>query len=147
MTHPNPAYLTAVLEIFPATGTSLVVDLARPVAPQQREALRALLGGPFAVVTACNPNGHTADAAENARRTAGLEAELTRRGCSFVRADGRSPDGAHRERGVAVAMSLTAARNLARTYQQEAYYWFDGDSFWLLGALEEMARKLPTRHS
>jgi hypothetical protein len=139
MTPADTPYLETVLEIFPPAGNPLVIDLRRPVAPGAREALSRLLGGTFAVVTACNPHGRPAEAAENERRTRALEGELRTRSVEFLRADGRSPDGVHRERGVAAPVAQPSARDLAVHFQQQAYYWFDGQAFWLVGALLETA--------
>ncbi|HET8655066.1 MAG TPA: DUF3293 domain-containing protein [Longimicrobiaceae bacterium] len=145
MTEPPAAYLATVLEIFPPAGAALSIDLRRPVAPGTAEALLALLGGPFAVVTACNPRGEVIEATENERRARALEAELRRRSVEFLRADGRSPDGSHRERGVAARLPRPSARDLAAHLQQQAYYWFDGAAFWLMGVLLETAPlRLPT---
>ena len=57
---------------------------------------------------------------------------------------GESPDRRHRERGVAVAMDGDDAIALARRFGQLAIYWFDGERFWLYGALEpRAAERLP----
>jgi hypothetical protein len=51
-----------------------------------------------------------------------------------LRVDGVSPDGAHRERSVAVRLPKADVVALGRRYQQSAVFWFDGGAFWLLGA-------------
>lgn len=74
---------------------------------------------------------------ENAKRCDHLKDELRRMGAPFLVADGRSPDGAHRERGFAIPLEPEAAVRLAIKYEQEALFWFDGESFHLVGALSE----------
>ena len=90
---------------------------------------------PFAVLTAANPRGRLVDGRQNARRDRRLMTALAMMGRSCLRADGVSPDGAHRERGVAAMLRQREAAELARRYGQSAYFWFDGEAFWLVGAL------------
>ena len=135
MTDPRDVYVTAILELFRDRGEPLTIDLARPVTDGDREAFNALLGGPFAVLTACNPHGRMIGDAENEELSAQLQARLRATGTRFIRADGRSPDDNYRETGVAVSLSQPAALDLALDLEQEAYYWFDGENIWLVGAL------------
>jgi hypothetical protein len=97
-----------------------------------RDALVQLgLAGPFVVLTACNPGGSPAAAAEDRRRTARLARRLRGHGLRPVRADGGSPDRAHVEPGWAVAMDLAAARRLAAADGQSAIFRFDGARMWI----------------
>lgn len=45
---------------------------------------------------------------------------------------GASPDGAHREEGLAVWVSRNRARELAARYEQTAFFCFDGREFWVV---------------
>lgn len=135
MSELSPAYTTAILELFRRHGEPYRIDLARPLTEADRSELYALLGGPFAVLTACNPHGEQIEEAENERRSAELRERLLAAGTRFLRADGRSPDNSYRESGVAVLLAQSAAHALAVELEQEAYYWFDGDAIWLVAAL------------
>jgi len=114
----------------------LTVDLRRQVSVRTKKAfVGAGLSHPFAVLTACNPRGCSIDASANAGKTADLEQDLRVRGAVALPADGVSPDGKHREPGFAVGMSLDEATRLARRYDQSAFFWFDGERFWIMPAL------------
>ncbi len=91
----------------------------------------------FAVRTACNPRGRVVSASENDRRAAALYEWLNDRRIPFVRAAGLSPDGEHEEPGVAVSLPQGDAVRLAVRYEQSALYRFDGERFWIVGALVE----------
>jgi hypothetical protein len=125
-------YTATILEVFLSSAEVLEVDLSRPLTAATRDTLAAMLSGPFGILTAHNPQGRPTDAAENERRGARLDEELHRRQLHFIRVDGRSPDGLHRERGVAVPLPEAEVAELARHFDQEAYYWFDGKDFWLV---------------
>ena len=147
-------YPDTVLEFY-ADGPGRV-DLRRPLGRAERETLARIgLAGPFAVLTAENPEGDNAEDADNAkeqrreaerndRRMSALVRELTRRGQLFVRVDGVSPDGSYRERCVAVPIARAEAVALARDFAQLALFWYDGDRFWLLpAAANRPPRPLP----
>ncbi|CAN5330070.1 hypothetical protein BH23GEM4_BH23GEM4_22050 [soil metagenome] len=131
------AYCGTVLE-FPTLDPPLEVDL-RSAVPAGLEGTLAAAGlqTPFAIITAFNPRSHTADEAENLRRNAELIAALGAR--SWLRADGCSPDRSHREPGVAVALSASEAHDLAVRFEQDAFFWFDGERFWIHAAAESFA--------
>ncbi|HKG96009.1 MAG TPA: DUF3293 domain-containing protein [Gemmatimonadaceae bacterium] len=145
-------YPNTVLEF--STAPALRIDLRKPVESEAVEGLRAIgLTGPFAVLTAENPCGENvedaptdrqADAREerNERRTGRLEAELLRRGTTFARVDGVSPDGSYREHCLAILLPEDQAVELAKQLDQLALFWFDGEAFWLLPAEADQA---PTR--
>lgn len=132
-------------EIFPETVLDvrapglpvLEIDLRREPPPGLgRELARRGLTGDFAVVTACNPAGEPIDAEANLRRDAMLAGRLEELGIDLIRVDGRSPDGSHNEPGYGVPLTLDAARSLAREFRQTAIFWWDGESFWLIEAVE-----------
>ena len=118
----------------------LQVDLRQPVPPEVAQRLRELgLGHAWAVVTAHNPGRIVAET-ENERRERELSVVVATFGVRFLRADGVSPDGTHREPGVAVALDQHSAIALASDFGQSAIFWFDGQAFWLVPALVGDAR-------
>jgi hypothetical protein len=114
----------------------LAIDLRLPVAP---EALRALahdgLGGPFAVVTACNPLGYPLGERANRRLGAVLSAVVKQHHPGARPAHGGSTDGRHLEPGWAVPVPLEEARKLAARFFQNAVFWFDGTKFVIVPVL------------
>jgi hypothetical protein len=142
-------YPETVLEFFrdpEDDGPALRVDLRRPVDGAVRARLAELgLDGPFGVVTAAAPRGQPqAEDFDDARQAELDEVARTDALAHTVRVDGVSPDGAHRERSVAVRLPKDEVVALGRRYQQSAVFWFDGDGFWLLGALVAAEpRRLP----
>ena len=80
-------------------------------------------GRAIAVITAYNPGGVVADAAENERAQQALEDELTRLGLPFWPAAGASPDWRHVEPSVAVpGLAEPDALALGARYGQEAIF-------------------------
>jgi hypothetical protein len=133
--HPeDPAwhhYADTVLHF--AAGPS--IDLRREVAPADAATFRTLgLYPHFAVITAYNPGGRVASDAQNRRRHAALLAGMRLRVTACVEVAGASPDGRHREPGVAVRLAAHVARELAQCYHQSAWFWFDGSRFEIRGA-------------
>lgn len=137
-------YPHTILEIGDAqVGRAVRLDLRREPTEEARGALASLgLPGAFAVLTAANPHGVPLSDARNRGREARLSGRLSRLGIRHLRADGVSPDGHHRERGVAAPVSQRAALLLARRAGQSAFFWFDGASFWIVPAL---VREAPLR--
>ncbi|MFT4570061.1 MAG: hypothetical protein ACI8TX_002438 [Hyphomicrobiaceae bacterium] len=124
-------YPNTILEIY--RDGLLRVDLRLPVDESARNELSNLgLGPRFAIVTACNPHGRSLDAADTHRRIEALDTEIATLPCHFLRADGVSPDGQHRERGFAVDLPQKAAVELASRWQQAAIFWFDVYQFWIV---------------
>lgn len=121
------------------------VDLRRPISEEQRRLLTEL--GPartFAIVTPFDPRGLRAPAWQNWWRHRRLRALLDARGLRHIPADGLSLDALHRERGFAIAIGRGEAAALARGLEQLAIYWFDGEDFWIDGALAPRTpRRLP----
>jgi hypothetical protein len=112
------------------------VDLRQPVSPESAAALRALgLGRTFAVITAHNPGGRRLAHGENERRHDALLGEVRSLGVPYRIATGGSPDGRHREPGVAVPLPPASAREVARRHGQSAFFLFDGEAFAIHGAL------------
>jgi hypothetical protein len=93
------------------------------------------LGNPFAVVTAFDPRGENLPAAENEQRTRDLERRLAKNGHRFAGLDCCSPDRSHCECSFAVEMPQQEAIELARELEQVAIFWFDGQRFWIVGAM------------
>jgi Protein of unknown function (DUF3293) len=111
------------------------IDLRQPIDAEARRVLRrAGLAHSFAVITACNPRGLQLDDAANRERTVALLARIARLGLVAVPTDGLSPDGTHREEGVAVNVDIPAAASIARDFQQTAFFWFDGSIMWIIMA-------------
>jgi hypothetical protein len=112
------------------------VDLREPVTGETAAALESLgLSGPFAVLTAHDPRGQDEDADVNERRAERLDERLLALGAEFVHVDACSPDGSHCEASVAALIELGQALSLAREFEQVAIFWFDGEKFWIMGAL------------
>ena len=131
--HPWHPY-DATICTFAATGPlpALAIDFRAPLAPDAREALRARLGGPFSIVTACNPSflgaGVSSDAS-NRLAHARLVARIGSIGIPFLEATGHAAAGGHEELGLAFALVGEAARAIAIEFGQDAYFEFDGERF------------------
>lgn len=129
-------YADTVLELF--ADRSLALDLTHPVQTADLAKLNEQGVGPtFAVLTACNPYGRAMDEVWNRRLTQVLRAEVATGGRAWVPADGVSRDRTHREAGVAVSMPKADAQLLATKFGQSAFFWFDGASMWIIGAVVE----------
>jgi hypothetical protein len=132
-------YPQTVLELHDA-GRLVTIDLRRVLTEEQRRTLTTMGPSPtFGVITAFNPVGRRASAADNAARHERLRESLTRSAVAHVRVDGVSPEGSHREEGFAVWLERDATASLALQFQQSAFFWFDGQSFWVIGALVDAA--------
>lgn len=129
------AYPQTVLEVGEPPKI-LRVDLRSPLTADAIDWLRRV--GPwrsFAVLTSDDPHGRPRDEAENAQARAALRRTLADREVPVLPTDGVSPCGSHRERGIAAWMDREPARELARTFGQSAFFWFDGSAFWIEGAV------------
>jgi len=81
-----------------------------------------LFGKPFAIITACNPNNKTMDAATNVARQQALEHELKRRGLRFESALGYLEQ--HYEESFCVYdISLQEALDLGRKFCQYSVFY------------------------
>ena len=150
--HDDPSwdqYPETILEFFREPEDDepvLTVDLRAPVVDDARDGLADLgLDGPFGIVTAAAPRGEPVDDAFDRARQADLEeVVLLDEHVDWLRVDGVSPDGRHRERSIALRLPRDRIVALGRHYQQSAVFWFDGESFWLVGAVVAAeARRLP----
>lgn len=131
------------LLVFP-TEPEIVIDLRMEVSLAVRESLAAIgLDRPFGIVTAFNPRGDALRAEENTQRMKDLENELNVGGHQFTRVDGCSIERTHCERSVAAKMKREDVVALARKYEQLAIFWWDGEQFWIDGALIDGSEKLP----
>ncbi|HUR91346.1 MAG TPA: DUF3293 domain-containing protein, partial [Gemmatimonadaceae bacterium] len=142
MTPPNPDQLDPDWHRYPDTVLHfhaepvVSVDLREPAGNETRSAMDRLgLAGPFAVMTAHDPRGRDESAEVNARRAKELDRRLAALGVPFVHVDACSPDRSHCEASVAAVMDREAATALARELEQVAMFWYDGDKFWIVGAL------------
>lgn len=137
-------YAETILEIEVDEGP-LRIDLRRALDQRDRRALATL--GPsssFGIVTAANPAGAPVDPKANARRHDALRAWIVEHGYAHRAATGSSPGGKHAEHGFAVWLERDDVVAIARRFDQSAIFWFDGGSFWLVGALvDATARKIP----
>jgi len=107
------------------------VDVSLLVGPTQARWLRELgLTRPFAVITACNPDGvvtseSTNDTAHEALRDMlNLAAVDTSVACMSC-----SPDLSHTELGLAVMMERDAVIEVGRHFRQLAIFWYEGEQF------------------
>lgn len=139
---PNPDELDPDWHRYPdtvlhfRTDPAVRVDLREPVGRQAAAGLDAIgLSGPFAVLTAQDPRGRDEDADVNERRAERLGDRLVALGVYFIPVDACSPDGSHCEASVAAVMEREQATSLAREFEQVAMFWFDGEKFWIVGAL------------
>jgi len=137
-------YAETILEVE-RDGGPVRVDLRRSLDEGGRRALATL--GPtaaFGIVTAANPAGAPVAQASNEQRHDALQRYLGEQGFTHRAVTGSSPDGAHRERGFAVWLEREDVVAIARRFEQSAIFWFDGGTFWLVGALvDAKARRLP----
>jgi len=118
---------------------SLRIDLRSPLSPRERATLaQIVIAGEFAVITASDPQGKDLGSDENAGRTVARENRLRALGHSFIRVAAKSPDGSHREASMAIPTSKAQAIQLAREFGQVAIFWYDGDRFWIVGALADV---------
>lgn len=131
-----PKYPETILSF--STTPPVKIDLRAIPSAGELAALNAAgLGEPFAITTAFDPRGENLPAAENERRARDLERRLVENGHRFTRVDCCSPDRSHCERSVAVVMPQQEAIDLARELEQVAIFWFDGQRFWIVGAMVE----------
>ena len=131
--------------LYFAGEPEIMVDLRVKVSPAVRKGLAgAGLDREFAILTAFNPRGVDIGEEENSRRMKELEAELESSGDSFVRVDACSPDRSHCECSVAIKSDFRRSIDIAKRWEQIAIFWWDGASFWIYGAIEEIEPiKLP----
>lgn len=88
--------------------------------------------GPWAIVTAFDPPDQGREPDANAAADAALESALLDLGLAPTRMTGASRDGQHREPGFAVRLDRGRALELARRFEQAAFYEVDGDELRLV---------------
>jgi len=79
----------------------------------------------FAIISACAPTGERWP--EDRNQVADQLLRMRVRRWRLHRITGRSPDGHHVEPGWAVPCSKRTAISIAREFQQDAFYWVEGD--------------------
>lgn len=130
---PSWRHYTDTILVIRCGELQLRLDLGDFVGAAIQQKLRVLGGAEyFGVVTAANPYGRTTTDLENEARHARLREQIAAEGYSSCDADGLSPDGSHGELGFAVWGTIDEIRQLARKHDQTAFFWFDGESFWLV---------------
>lgn len=113
-----------------------MIDLRVPVPPATKKALAAIgLDEPFAILTSFNPRGVVLGAEENSLRLAELEAGLRSSGIEYLVMDACSPDKSHCECSVAIKIERQRALDIAIRWEQIAIFWWDGERFWIFGAI------------
>lgn len=129
-----PLYPETILSF--ATSPRVEIDLREiPPSNMLKKLRQAGLGDPFAIMTAHDPRGQDLSAEENEERKRALDRRLMADGYRFAHVDCCSPDRKHCEASVAVAMPRDDAIKLAIELEQVAIFWFDGERFWILGAV------------
>jgi hypothetical protein len=133
----------------------LRIDLRKPVSPAACHRLSALGFETFAVMTAENPDGEEPDDAasqagarerevENEQRSSALERALETAMIARIPTTAYSADGEHAERCFAMQLDARSARRWSQRFSQLAYFYFDGDRFWLQpGTLDKQPLALP----
>ncbi|OOE98355.1 DUF3293 domain-containing protein [Salinivibrio sp. IB643] len=89
----------------------------------------------FAILTAFNPRSQPLSDNENYLRNERLAKAMTQAGLRYWPMNGGAPDGSWFEPGFAVAIASSDAVALAKTWEQNAIYWVENDTLWLLPAL------------
>lgn len=119
-------------------GDGFALDLRKPLNEVSRQRLATLpVAMPFAVISAANAKGEEAADAINEASFFALRNAVNTLGFPYHSVWGRSADGLHEERGLAVHATMWEARELAIAAEQSAFFWCDGSSFWIVGALVE----------
>jgi hypothetical protein len=99
-------------------------------------------GADFAIITAYDPEGKVATAADNAAADLALEAELRADGLNPHRVTGGSVDGTHAEPGWAVELGLAEAIEHGRRYRQLAVFHVRGGRLALVDCADGMVEDL-----
>lgn len=96
----------------------------------------------FAIVTACNPYGVTADETTNALQTQALRTKLSSGGITFFPVTGGSPDMKHSEPGFGCLLARNLAQQLGAEFGQDAIFYVDKGELWLFGCTDRTALHL-----
>ena len=141
-----PRYPETILSF--STQPAVEIDLRELPSERVLAKLEAAgFGQPFAVLTAFDPRGRDLSPAENEKRRSDLDRRLKTEGYRFAHVDACSPDRSHCECSFAVVMPQNKAIDLARELEQVAIFWFDGERFWILGAILETDPLMLPRNS
>ena len=126
-------------------GLNVTFVMGNALTPEQLQQLAQCVGGTgeFAVITAFNPGKNLSDDA-NRQAHARLIAHVQSQGLKFIEAHGVGTTPAagaipHQELGVAIRTSKNNARSIAELFVQNAFFWFDGEYFWI----EPACKKTP----
>lgn len=131
-------YLAGTMETIVTTYANTVfdfeglgtLDLRERVREHERTLLAtAGLHGAFAVLSAFPPFGAARDEARATLLTHRLRGLIGLHGVPAVPLLARSPDGSHREPSVAARIDEPTALAIARFFEQDALFWFDGVRF------------------
>ena len=90
---------------------------------------------PFAVITAHNPRSQIVSDRQNQANQQGLIKELSALGHSYSQVLVGNEDFSYSEPSLAVAMAKSDAIALGKRYQQNAIYWVENGSLYLLPCL------------
>lgn len=134
---PDPSwdlYPDTILELHDPAGM-LTIDLRDFLGWQKWRLAEIGPSAAFGVVTSANPRGQEISDAENESRLAQFQLLLSQQAAHCLRADGLSPDRRHCEKGFAIWLDREALTCFAKAFDQSAFFWFDGDAFWVVGAL------------
>jgi hypothetical protein len=86
----------------------------------------------FAVVTANNPNGILHSKEANQKFDSEFQNNLKLKNVWYWRVSGASPDFSHVEHGFAIEVSLEEALEFGNRLKQEAIFWIEGDSLFII---------------
>jgi len=146
-------YPNTILDL--RADSTLRVDLRKPVSAAVRRRLAEVGLETFAVMTAENPDGEEPQDApttrgerrrevENEQRLSALQRALQAAGIFHVPVRAISSDGQHVEVCFAMQLDARAARRWAQRFSQLAYFFYDGERFWLYpGMLDKAPQALP----
>lgn len=121
---PNPEYLKAFFAAdLPASG----------------------LPGRFGIVTAYNPESRVSAAEVNERADSELKGALVAASLPHFRVTSGAPDGSHREPGYGIVVdSPEAVRAFSRSFFQEAFFWVEDGTVYLINTGGERRHRVAT---
>lgn len=122
------AYLETEYLVHLDPGSDLALLVGRPSAALR--SVHARFGvHSSAFITACNPFSRQLSEAENFARQTALSRELIRRGLSALPGIGQHPSNQWpgEESFLVLGISLEAANEFAKTFEQNGFIWMDMD--------------------
>lgn len=139
-------YAGTVLEI--GDPPVLEVDLRQSLSPPELERVRQFAGADeFTVITAENPRGSALAPEGNEAANEALRQALQRAELPFMAAVGRDPEDTHREASWVVPGPSEPVLALAREFEQDAVFRFDGNRFLLVESANGKEHPLPLEDS